>query len=90
MNILVIGSGGREHALAWRIAQSSQVQKVFVAPGNGGTGSESAKRMGIENLPITDLNKLAQFAQEKKIHLTVVGPVKGFAHLRANKTSRST
>ena len=74
MNILVIGSGGREHALAWRIAQSSQVQKVFVAPGNGGTGSESAKRMGIENLPITDLNELAQFAQEKKIHLTVVGP----------------
>ena len=74
MNILVIGSGGREHALAWRIAQSPQVQKVFVAPGNGGTGSESAKRMGIENLPITDLNELAQFAQEKKIHLTVVGP----------------
>ena len=74
MKILVIGSGGREHALAWRIAQSPQVQKVFVAPGNGGTGSESAKRMGIENLPLTDLNDLAKFAQEKKIHLTVVGP----------------
>jgi phosphoribosylamine--glycine ligase len=74
MNILVIGSGGREHALAWRIAQSPQVQKVYVAPGNGGTGSESAKRMGIENLPITDLNELAAFAKEKKIHLTVVGP----------------
>ena len=74
MKILVIGSGGREHALAWRIAQSPQVQKVFVAPGNGGTESESAKRMGIENLPLTDLNDLAKFAQEKKIHLTVVGP----------------
>ena len=43
MNILVVGSGGREHALAWRIAQSPRVQKVFVAPGNGGTGTAAAK-----------------------------------------------
>lgn len=74
MNILVVGSGGREHALAWRIAQSPRVQKVFVAPGNGGTGTAAAKNMGIENLAITDLNALADFAHHEKIHLTVVGP----------------
>ena len=74
MKILVVGSGGREHALAWKLAQSPKVQKVFVAPGNGGTATASAKNMGIENLPITDLHALATFAQEEKIHLTVVGP----------------
>ncbi len=74
MKILVVGSGGREHALAWKLAQSPKVQKVFVAPGNGGTATAAAKNMGIENLPITDLHALATFAQEEKIHLTVVGP----------------
>lgn len=74
MKILVIGSGGREHALAWRIAQSPKVQKVFVAPGNGGTASAAAEKMGIENLNLSDLNALADFAQNENIHLTVVGP----------------
>ena len=61
MKILLIGSGGREHALAWKLARSPKVQKVFVAPGNGGTTNQ--KNAGIENLPITDLEELAAFAK---------------------------
>ncbi|HEX6413028.1 MAG TPA: phosphoribosylamine--glycine ligase [Burkholderiales bacterium] len=70
MKLLVIGSGGREHAIAWKLAQSPRVQKVFVAPGNGGTASEN----GLENAPITELPALVDFARKEKIHLTVVGP----------------
>jgi phosphoribosylamine--glycine ligase len=70
MKLLVIGSGGREHALAWKLAQSPNVQKVFVAPGNGGTAIED----GLENVPITDVAPLMAFAKREKIHLTVVGP----------------
>ena len=70
MKILVIGGGGREHALAWRLAQGARVQKVFVAPGNAGTASEP----GVENLAITDIAKLADFAVAEQVHLTVVGP----------------
>ncbi len=70
MKILVVGSGGREHALAWKLAQSAGVQKVYVAPGNAGTAREAA----LENLPITDIHALADFAAENKVHLTVVGP----------------
>lgn len=70
MKILVIGSGGREHALAWKLAQSSRVQKVFVAPGNGGTAIEDK----LENVAITDTQQLCQWAQENHIALTVVGP----------------
>ena len=70
MKLLVIGSGGREHALAWKLAQSERVQKVYVAPGNAGTAQEP----GLENVPITDLPQLAAFAQEHSVHLTVVGP----------------
>jgi phosphoribosylamine---glycine ligase len=70
MKLLVIGSGGREHALAWKLAQSPRVQKVFVAPGNGGTATEN----GLENLAITGIPELAAFAKKEKIHLTVVGP----------------
>ena len=70
MKLLVIGSGGREHALAWRLAQSPRVHKVFVAPGNGGTATEE----GLENLPITDFPGLIDFAQKKGIAFTVVGP----------------
>jgi len=71
-NILVIGGGGREHALAWKLAQSPQVARVYVAPGNGGTATEP----GVENLPIaaTDIERLAAFATEAGIDLTVVGP----------------
>jgi phosphoribosylamine--glycine ligase len=74
MKILLIGSGGREHALAWKLAQSPQVQTVYVAPGNGGTARAKQTGAGIENLPITDLQELADFAKREKIHLTVVGP----------------
>jgi phosphoribosylamine--glycine ligase len=74
MKILLIGSGGREHALAWKLAQSPQVQTVYVAPGNGGTATAKHVAAGIQNLPISDLQELADFAQREKIHLTVVGP----------------
>ena len=74
MKILLIGSGGREHALAWKLAQSPQVQTVYVAPGNGGTATAKKSSVGIENLPITGLQDLADFAKREKIHLTVVGP----------------
>jgi phosphoribosylamine---glycine ligase len=70
MNILVIGSGGREHALAWKLAQSPRAQKVYVAPGNGGT----ARDPRLTNLDLTDVKALADFAQAEKIGLTVVGP----------------
>jgi len=74
MKILLIGSGGREHALAWKLAQSPQVQTVYVAPGNGGTATSRQTGAGIENLPIAGLQELADFAKREKIHLTVVGP----------------
>ena len=70
MKLLVIGAGGREHALAWKLAQSPRVQKVFVAPGNGGTATEN----GLENLPLSDFSKLVDFCRKEQIHLTVVGP----------------
>ena len=70
MNILVIGGGGREHALAWKLAQSPKVQKIYVAPGNGGTALD--KRL--ENVNITDIHELRAWAADKKIELTVVGP----------------
>ena len=70
MKILVIGSGGREHALAWKLARSSRTQKVYVAPGNGGT----ARDPDLENVPITSVTDLVEFAQREKIQLTVVGP----------------
>ena len=71
MKILVIGSGGREHALAWKLAQSPLVQRVFVATGNGGTALASPE---LENVPITDFAELADFCVAKQIELTVVGP----------------
>ncbi|MDT0605018.1 phosphoribosylamine--glycine ligase [Thalassotalea castellviae] len=72
MNVLVIGSGGREHALAWKAAQSSQVEKVFVAPGNAGTATESK----LENVAISvgDIPALVEFAKTQNITLTIVGP----------------
>ena len=70
MNVLVIGGGGREHALAWKIAQSNKVQKVFVAPGNGGT----ARDKRLDNIEITDVKALREFAQSNGVELTVVGP----------------
>ena len=70
MKVLVIGNGGREHALAWKLVQSPKVQKVFVAPGNGGTAAD----LRLENVAITDHAALADFALAEKIVLTVVGP----------------
>jgi phosphoribosylamine--glycine ligase len=72
MKVLVIGSGGREHALAWKAAQSSMVEQVFVAPGNAGTALEE----GVENIAIAanDLAGLMAFARERGIGLTIVGP----------------
>jgi phosphoribosylamine--glycine ligase len=70
MNLLVIGSGGREHAIAWRLAQSPRIGRVYVAPGNAGT----AKEDGLFNVPITDIAELMQFARKEGVVLTVVGP----------------
>jgi phosphoribosylamine--glycine ligase len=70
MNVLVIGSGGREHALAWKIARSPRVGKVFVAPGNAGTALEPE----LTNVAITDITELVAFARAGQIALTVVGP----------------
>ena len=70
MKILVVGSGGREHALAWKLAQSERIQMVYVAPGNGGTALDDR----LENVAITDPRALAEFAQQENIALTVVGP----------------
>ncbi len=72
MKVLIIGSGGREHAMAWKIAQSSQVSHVWVAPGNAGTQEENK----VENIAIlpTQIDELCQFAKKMKIDLTIVGP----------------
>ncbi|MDY0271740.1 MAG: phosphoribosylamine--glycine ligase [Advenella sp.] len=70
MKVLVIGNGGREHAIAWRIAQSAQVTQVFVAPGNGGTALDPS----LKNVAITNLDELVTFAKTEGIDLTVVGP----------------
>ena len=70
MKLLVVGSGGREHAIAWRLAQSPRIQKVFLAPGNAGTAREN----GLENVAISEIGELAEFALVEGIHLTVVGP----------------
>lgn len=72
MNVLIIGSGGREHALAWKVAQSSRVETVYVAPGNAGTATGT----GIENvsLDVMDFTGLADFAEANGVGLTIVGP----------------
>ena len=70
MKLLVIGSGGREHALAWRLAQSPRVQMVYVAPGNGGTATDPA----LTNLPLTKIASLVEFVKREQIGFTVVGP----------------
>ncbi|MGH8666593.1 MAG: phosphoribosylamine--glycine ligase, partial [Burkholderiales bacterium] len=70
MKVLVVGSGGREHALAWKLAQSPRITRTFVAPGNAGTAAEP----GCSNVEITDIPGLLDFARNEKIAFTVVGP----------------
>lgn len=70
MKILVVGGGGREHALAWKLAQSPKTHRIYIAPGNGGTAQDSR----FENVPITDVLALREWAVAQKIVLTVVGP----------------
>ena len=70
MKLLVVGSGGREHALAWKLAQSPRVQKVYVAPGNGGTATET----GVQNVAHTEVPALIDFCRREQVQLTVVGP----------------
>jgi phosphoribosylamine---glycine ligase len=70
MKVLVIGGGGREHALAWKLAQGERVQTVFVAPGNGGTAADPA----LKNVPLATPEELADFVAAEKVALTVVGP----------------
>jgi phosphoribosylamine--glycine ligase len=72
MKVLIVGGGGREHALAWAAAKSAQVERVFVAPGNAGTAMEP----GCENLPmaVTDIDGLIGFARERGVELTIAGP----------------
>jgi phosphoribosylamine--glycine ligase len=70
MKILVVGSGGREHALAWKLAQSERIQIVYVAPGNGGTALDQRLR----NVALTDASELADFVRREHVALTVVGP----------------
>jgi phosphoribosylamine---glycine ligase len=72
MQVLIIGGGGREHALAWKVAQSANVSQVYVAPGNAGTATENK----VENVDIQvdNISGLVTFARDKKIELTIVGP----------------
>ncbi len=70
MNLLLIGSGGREHALGWRLAQSPRVGRVYVAPGNAGTSGED----GVVNAPLNNIGEMLEFAKREAISLTVVGP----------------
>ncbi len=78
MNVLIIGAGGREHALAWKAACSDKVRQVYVAPGNAGTASEPK----VENVPlgVNDIDALVKFAQQQQVDLTIVGPEDPLVH----------
>src|SRR5271154_2615225 len=70
MNVLIIGEGGREHALAWKLAQSPRASRIFVAPGNAGTAQDAEN----VDIPTTDTARLIKFAQQNAVKLVVVGP----------------
>ena len=70
MNVLIVGGGGREHALAWKVAQSPRVARVFVAPGNAGTASDP----DLTNVPLDTIPTLIAFAIREAVGLTIVGP----------------
>ena len=72
MKILIVGSGGREHALAWKAAQAKDVEKVFVAPGNAGTTIDS--RLENVEIGVDEIDALVDFAREKNVHMTIIGP----------------
>ncbi|MGR9106868.1 MAG: phosphoribosylamine--glycine ligase, partial [Gammaproteobacteria bacterium] len=72
MKVLIVGGGGREHALAWKVARSESVERVYVAPGNAGTASE-AKTENVD-IPAEDIEALLEFAIDRRISLTLVGP----------------
>ena len=72
MNVLIIGSGGREHALAWKVAQASSTARVYVAPGNAGTSGEA--KVSNVDIAVDDIQQLVRFAQSEAIDLTIVGP----------------
>jgi hypothetical protein len=74
LRILVVGSGGREHALAWKLSQSSLVDSVHVAPGNGGTAEGSLPKVSNIDIKVDDYPRLVKFAQENNINLVVPGP----------------
>ena len=78
MKVLVVGEGGREHALSWKIAQSPKVTKVYVAPGNGGTEQEAL--LTNINIKSDDINELASFAMKEQIDLTIIGPEDPLVH----------
>ncbi|MEA4827513.1 MAG: phosphoribosylamine--glycine ligase N-terminal domain-containing protein, partial [Clostridium sp.] len=70
MKILIIGSGGREHAIAWKVSQSNLVEKIYCVPGNGGTDKEEK----CENINLEKIDQLLEFAKNENIDLTIVGP----------------
>ena len=72
MKVLIVGSGGREHALSWKISKSPLVKEIFVAPGNGGTELENSV-INVD-IPADDIEGLVQFALNKQIDLTIIGP----------------
>ena len=78
MRILIVGSGGREHALAWKAKQSDLVTEIFVAPGNGGTASE--KDINNVDIPAENIEELSKFALKKNIDLTIVGTELFWSH----------
>lgn len=71
LRVLILGSGGREHALAWKIAQSTLVEKVYVAPGNAGTKSKDDKFVAVP-IPVTDFRKLVEYAVQNEVRLSLM------------------
>ena len=70
MNVLIVGNGGREHALAWKLGQSPRTDRIFVAPGNAGTAMDAEN----VHIDVTDFPRLIQFAKKNNVGLTVIGP----------------
>ena len=91
VNILVIGKGGREHALVWKLKQSQRAGNVFCAPGNAGTASDGATNVAIEH---TETDRLARFCAKEQIDLVVIGPedplAAGLANFLRGRTARRT